>query len=262
MKKAYDVYTEAIRDHFKIFYANWPIGTPIKLGDYGTMDGRIFIPEGNITDDFKIKFKIRTDTTKDHYYFKSTDSVKVEFFPKGSVSIHPSMPSIRASMRIEFAKEESVFFNSAGIRNHSIESIDNLGNIILSMFKNNKWSEKKVVVTRLVQADSATVIISGKSGASICLDAQSVAIPNINLADASIKFLVSVDNGIAFQIISEEGYFPMLGISGIKTKHWYLPGSKNEWEPTVKMVYMNINNVKKSITKKATTYNEFYFGDI
>ncbi|MEA3282868.1 MAG: hypothetical protein U9Q68_10025 [Euryarchaeota archaeon] len=26
MKKAYKIYTEAIRDHFKVFYANWPIG--------------------------------------------------------------------------------------------------------------------------------------------------------------------------------------------------------------------------------------------
>jgi hypothetical protein len=186
MKKAYKVYTEAIRDHFKIFYANWPIGEPLKLGDYGIMSGKIFIREGNIVDDYNIPFQPRIDPSQGNYYFKSTDSVKVEFFPKGSY-IQPGMPRIKASMKMDFANEEAVFFNAAGIRNHSIESSAKLGETILSMFKEEKWSEKKVIITRLVQADSTTVIISGKSNASISLDAESEAIPNIKLADASIK---------------------------------------------------------------------------
>lgn len=262
MKKAYDVYTEAIRDHFKVFYANWPIGEPVKIGDYGIMNGRIFIREGNIIDDYNIQFQSRIDTTQDHYYFKSTDSVKVEFFPKGSY-IQPGMPRIKASMKIDFANEESVFFNAAGIKNHSIESLAKLGETILSMFKQGKWSEKRVIVTQIVQADSTTIIISGKSGASISLDAESEAIPNIDLADASIRISVRVDDGVAFKIITEDGYFPMIGISGIKPKRWWLPGSEDAWTPLAKMVYMNMSSSKNLINKGETTYeDEFYFGDI
>jgi len=148
MKKVYDVYTEAIRDHFKVFYANWPIGEPVALGDYGIMSGRIFIREGNITKDYNIQFKTRVDTTLDYYYFKSADSVEVEFFPKGSY-IQPGMPRIKASMKIAFGSNEAVFFNAAGIKNHSIESTAKLGEIILSMFKEGKWSEKRFILTRL-----------------------------------------------------------------------------------------------------------------
>ena len=32
---------------FKVFYANWPIGEPVKLGDYGIMNGRIFIEDNS-----------------------------------------------------------------------------------------------------------------------------------------------------------------------------------------------------------------------
>ena len=262
MTNAYKVYTEAIRDHFKVFYANWPIGEPLKLGDYGTMDGKIFIRDGNIVDDYNISFQPRIDPSKDNYYFKSADSVKVEFFPKGSY-IQPGMPRISASMKIDFANGEGVFFNATGIKNHSIESSAKLSETILSMFKERKWSEKRVVITRLVQADSTTIIISGKAKASISLDAKSVAIPNIDLADASIKLAVSVDDGIGFAIITEEGCFPMIGISGIKTKRWYKPWGNDEFAPRAKWLYANVDYIKGEISNNKTTYDEeFYFGDI
>jgi len=264
MKKVYDIYTEVIRDHFKVFYANWPIGEPVKLGDYGIMSGRIFICEGNIEDDYNIKFKHRTDTTKDRYYFKSNHSAKVEFFPKGSFYIQPNMPNIKASMKIEFGRGVSVFFNASGIKNHSIADFAKVEENIFSKFKQDKWSEKKVVVNRLVQADSTTIIISGKSGASICLDAESKAITNINLADASIRLSVRVENGVAFEIISEDGLFPMIGIAGIKPKHIW-PRGKDDFEflPLEKRVYSDIYNAKIAINKGLTTYDkEFYVGDI
>lgn len=262
MTNAYKVYTEAIRDHFKVFYANWPIGEPLKLGDYGTMDGKIFIRDGNIVDDYNISFQPRIDPSKDNYYFKSADSVKVEFFPKGSY-IQPGMPRISASMKIDFANEEAVFFNAAGIKNHSIESSAKLSETILSMFKKGEWPKKRFIITRLVQADSTTVVISGKSSASISLDAESVAIPNIDLADASIKLALRVDDGIVFTIITEEGFFPMIGISGIKPKRWYRPRRNDEFVPMTKLVYANIDYIEKEINNNKTTYDEeFYFGDI
>jgi len=108
-----------------------------------------------------------------------------------------------------------------------------------------------------------TVIISGKSNASISLDAESEAVPNIKLADASIKLAISVDDGVAFQIITKDGYFPMIGISGIKAKRRYIPWSRDEWIPLAKSVYANIDYIKKEINNNKTTYNkEFYFGDI
>ena len=262
MKKAYKVYTEAIRNHFRVFYANWPIGEPVKLGDYGIMSGKIFIREGNIVNDYNLQFQPRIDLSRDNYYFKSTGSVKVEFFPKGTY-IQPGMPRISASMKIDFANDEAVFFNAAGIKNHSIESSAKLGETILSMFNEGKWSEKKVIITRLVQADSTTIIISGKTNASISLDAKGVAIPNIDLADASIKLAVSVDDGIGFKIITEDGYFPMIGISGIKAKRWYKPMGNDEFVPMAKLVYANVDYIKGEISNNKTTYDEeFYFGDI
>lgn len=262
MKKAYKVYTEAIRNHFKVFFANWPIGEPVKLGDYGIMSGKIFIREGNIVNDYNLQFQPRIGLSRDNYYFKSTDSVKVEFFPKGSY-IQPGMPRISASMEIGFANEEAVFFNAAGIKNHSIESSAKLGETILSMFKEGKWSEKRVIITRLVQADSTTIIISGKTNASISLDAKGAAIPNIDLADTSIKLAVSVDNGIGFKIITEGGYFPMIGISGIKAKRWYMPRGNDEFVPMAKWAYANVDYIKGEISNNKTTYDEeFYFGDI
>jgi len=95
------------------------------------------------------------------------------------------------------------------------------------------------------------------------LEAESEAIPGIDLADASIKLSIGNDNGVAFNVITKEGHYPMIGISGIKTKRWWLPGSEHEWTPLVKMVYTNIAHIKKEINNSKTTYDEeFYFGDI
>jgi hypothetical protein len=261
MPASYKIYAKSLHDHFKVFYANWPPGENIKLGDYGILNGDVFIPEGNITEQFNLQFNRRDDPTKDNYNFKSTDSVSITFLPKGSYT-QTGMPSVKASLKIDFSNTASVFFNAAGIKHSLIEGMDKLGKIILGMFETQKWPASRFVVTRLVQADSATIIISGKSGASMTLDAESDAIPNINLADASIKLAVSVDSGIEFNIVCAEGYYPLFGLSGIKAKHWYLPGSANNWQPKLMTVYKNMDYIKTEIANKKTTYDEFYFGDI
>jgi hypothetical protein len=77
-----DLYLDQLKKHFKIFYANWVLGGPIKLGDYGIIQGNIFIPIGNFEDDFPNEFpsntiQIAQDPTKDQKEFKSERGVEV-----------------------------------------------------------------------------------------------------------------------------------------------------------------------------------------
>jgi len=261
MSKAYEIYTDALRDHFKIYYANWPPGEPIELGDFGMMDGNIFIPEGNISKDLNIQFETRNDKTEDVYEFKSDNSIEIKFIPKGSF-IAPQIPSIKASMEIKFSHPRSVYFVASGITHHSIFPSNEIGAIILGMFKEQKWPKNRLVITKLVQAATSTIIISGKSGAIVGLEAESDAIPNIDLADASIKLGLTIDNGTEFKIISADGLYPLFGLSGIKPKHWLLPNSSDIWQPRSRNVYLNIDYITRNIDNNRLTFDDLYFGDI
>jgi len=261
MGKLYRIYTEALHDHFKVFYANWPVGDLIKLGDYGIMDGKIFIREGNIEKDFKIKIGKIFDKTKDTYEFQSTDSVSVTFNAKGSIV--NSIPLVKASIDIEFSAEQSVFFNSAGITHETIENLAKIGSVIKKMHKEKKWPAKRVIISRLVHAENTLIAVSGGQKSILSLEADSDQIEKINLADAGIALGVKKESGIAFKIVNGTGYYPLLGIAGIKPARWYVPGEKDKWTPTMKLMLRSLDeSMVKVDSNKAEYDDEFIFGDI
>jgi len=259
--KAYRTYSESLRDHFKVFYANWPPGELLRLGDTGTLDGKIFIRDGNVQSDLGLQVDSRTDQTGDHYSFKSEDSVSIGFTAKGQTTAQPGLAA-RAAIEIGFSSKDSVFFNAAGVRHHSLENPALLGRLILELHKQGKWSPRRFVVTRLVESDNCTTIISGSSRSSIRLEAQS-DVPRIDLADASLKLDVATENSIAFEIVSASGHYPLLGLSGIKPARWYVPGDRPEWSSNAKRIYMNMDLALEAVRSGEGKHEEaFLFGDI
>lgn len=47
-----DLYSNEFKSNVKILYANWDPGGPIELGDYGILNGNIFIPVRKLRNDF------------------------------------------------------------------------------------------------------------------------------------------------------------------------------------------------------------------
>src|SRR4051812_18812634 len=114
-----EVWCDTIHDQFVVLYANWPLGAPISLGDYGVLvkgglfsHGTIFVRKGNIGDsDYKIAITERPDPDYKSYSFQSSKGVSVDFAAKGDVTPGGGT-HINASMTVQFSKQNAAFFNA------------------------------------------------------------------------------------------------------------------------------------------------------
>ncbi|MDQ3998155.1 MAG: hypothetical protein M3303_14195 [Gemmatimonadota bacterium] len=109
------VYTDELRDHFKVYYATWDPNTPLRLGDIGMLDGKIFTRRGSLAANYNLEFTERDDFHSAHFDFQSTSGVDVEFIAKGQI------PNVNARVEVKFSRENAVFFNAADGRSRSID---------------------------------------------------------------------------------------------------------------------------------------------
>jgi hypothetical protein len=116
-------------------------GAPIELGDYGIMDGNIFIHMGKLKNDFEAfagdVIQLSTDPTKDLMEFKSESGVDVNFMAKGSVNAAGTTLA-KAALEIKFSEKDAVFFNAADCTTTRIANKAKVGDILMQMLEDKK----------------------------------------------------------------------------------------------------------------------------
>lgn len=233
MRKIANIYSNAIKDHFKVLYANWEPGTPIELGDYGKMDGNVFIPMGKLKNDFP-EFKMgllqkASDKKKDNKEFKSESGVEVILLPKGTVSIQGAALA-KATLDIKFSGKNIVYFNAIGCTNTRLANKAKLGEALKQKLSNGDWNKDYCVVTDLVEADKAIIAISKSSNSGISFEAESPLLQKINLSDASIKLDLKMEKDIGYRVPAEEGLTLLIGLCKIES---HFLSKKRTFEPRI-----------------------------
>lgn len=209
------IYTDAVYENLKPLYANWEPGKPLQLGDFGTMRDNTFITLGNIAD-LGLKFSERVDTTKDHKYFASEDSTEVKFHAKGSIPVS-GVVNATASLEVNFASKNAVFFNAADCEYFMVANKVELGKAVMALYERKSWKREWAVVTDLIQAGASTIAISGSNSSSIVFEATG-NVERINLADASLGITVKSSSNIGYQVVAEKGLIPLLGLCKIQSR--------------------------------------------
>lgn len=210
------LYAKTIHQHFTPMYANWQPGTPIGLGDYGTISDNIFTRIGNIGDPpLSITFATRDDTAADQYEFTSSANTEFTFHVAASGG-GGNVASANASVDIKFGSSNSVYFNAAGCRLISIEDIASLGAELIKHEKTGAWKTAFAVVTSVMDAKATTVIVSTARNAAISLEAKGEGVKTVDLADASIKLGFTHSKNVGFKVITADGMTPLLGLMQVK----------------------------------------------
>jgi hypothetical protein len=144
--KIAEIYTTGVYDNLQPLYANWFPDTPVKMGDYGILNDRQFVPIGNIGDAaIGIAFKVRSSTDKSQINFSSSDSTKVTLTAAGSVNASGGV-NVKASLEIDFSSEEAVYFNAAECVYNMVDDKVTLGNSIMALFNNGAWNRDWAIV--------------------------------------------------------------------------------------------------------------------
>jgi hypothetical protein len=89
---------------------------------------------------------------------------------------------------------------------------------VLQRFAENKWPKDWLIITELVEAKEATILISNAKDSQIELKANADISPSseLNIADAEFNFSVVSKRGLSTEIIAKEGVTPLYRVAGIR----------------------------------------------
>lgn len=210
------------------YHATWLPGTKIELGDIGTMVKGTFVKISNL-EDKGISFEIEYDTTKTNLDHASKGSVSISSKASGSI---PSAGSVlkegEAGITVNFNREKSILFKAKGTLSHSIKDQIKLGKDIIKLYEAGDWNINLVVVTEVVVADSATILISNSSNAKIELKAKAeLNVSSVGITSADLDINPAFSHGLSTEIIASSGITPLFRARKVKAGWFRKPGLKN-----------------------------------
>src|SRR5712691_11549941 len=170
MASLVDIYTTAVHDNLRPLRANWEPTQPIKLGDFGILDGEAFQRIGNIADQKLNIGKVIKDEIGDQKIFSSRGNTTLAFHAKGSSANDPAV-TVNANIEISFSAEDAAFFNAAACSYSIVGDKAALGAQIMKAHDAGSWQREWAVVTDLVTAKSTTIVISGSTSGNVVLEA-------------------------------------------------------------------------------------------
>jgi hypothetical protein len=209
------VYTDNLHRNFKTLFATWPPNDSVRLGDYGALQGNVFVRLANVTDTLGLSFQERKDSARSgNYEYGSSDLTDIEFHAVAGASAG-GVP-VKAGLDITFSSENAVFFKAAGYTPVSVEDQVTFGDRIMGLYQSACWEKKFVVLTALLLSAGATIITSGSNNTAISLEASADAVAVIDLADASLKLGVRRPKNVAFKVVTESGLVSLVSPSKVQ----------------------------------------------
>jgi hypothetical protein len=168
----------------------------------------------------KIDFEVNADdTTPADMSYKTEGAVNVTTKLSGTAALPGSiLKDTDAGLTIEFNKKNAIVFEADQTLTSTIADTIGLGEAVLKSFEDGKWDKNCVVITELVTAKAATILISSLAGAKIELKVTtSVSAPAIDLADASLGLSTQFSKSMDTTIIAQAGITPLFKAMKIRT---------------------------------------------
>ncbi|MBS1705484.1 MAG: hypothetical protein JST40_06390 [Armatimonadetes bacterium] len=205
MKSVAQIFVDGMKNRFGELSPYWPLGMPIALGDYGTMNRGVFTRLGNVFDEELVETDLNDDITgpMTHHEFKSEGKVSTSF----KLVANANLPGNRAKAEfaIDFAGEDAFYFTLAGARVRALKKVASLGQKLIELDKQYKWKREYCVVTTLLEAEEARFIVSGSSTSSVGFDlefASTTTSPQLDLGtswkktrEQNLSYEYEADNG-------------------------------------------------------------------
>ena len=169
------------------YYATWEPGTPLSIGDVGVLNHNEFNREANL-DDLNIKYQVLRDPSSNplRYVSKGNTSIMTKIAGEANIPGVKGLKVADAGVVINFKKEKGVAFEALGVTHQTIKNIIALKQDIINAYKEKKWQKEWVVITDLISAKSATVLISKAADASVELHAKA-DVPDLSIANVDAK---------------------------------------------------------------------------
>lgn len=215
MSDLFRYYTDDVHANFDPLFAAWPPTTQVALGDFGYLRHNVFERKSNLK--YRgIAFSTEPpDPGISTYDYSSKGAVRVS--ASGAAATSAPQGNAQAKIGIEFKREGSVYLHAIGCAEIRVKDEIELGNRLVALFLAGQWNDDWVVVTRVVTAKSATILMASDKDASITLEASGQSQPP-DLLNANVKLSASSERNIGLKVITESELTPLFGLSQVRDR--------------------------------------------
>jgi len=203
-------YQKIINKQLK-YIGTWLPGIPIELGAVGILKQGTFQRVTSLSE-LKIKYKTRTNTNRNGFNITS-EGILITGGNTGG-----TMPKASAKISVEFQRANSLLLRTKGVVHHIISDHVTIGVAIKDLKNKGIWKQNWIVVTEVVEVESATILFSTSANNQVDLETRILegAIGNLNIADASLGWKMTRGKNLGVEMIAEEKMTPLFKASKIK----------------------------------------------
>jgi hypothetical protein len=198
------------------YLPTWIPSTYLQVGDVVVFENGGF-RRVNRLHDLGIEARFETDLSLVTYDYASAGAVTIRAKAAGDdPAAGSTLGKTDAGLFVEFSRANAILFRAEDCQVSSIVNQDSLGKEIEFRYEKGDWSKDRFIVTEVVSAASATIIISSASNAKLDLVARgSVKGGTLSLADVKANFDVVSFTDIGIKIVADTDLTPMFRSSGI-----------------------------------------------
>jgi hypothetical protein len=221
----YSAYTKDIHKHLR-YRATWLPGTPVALGDVGILDKGVLVPQTSLPR-LGVDFEVQTDTVPDGTLdYQSANEVSIAIKAAGELNKRfNALAEADAGALVEFTDADSVLLQLRGVRVERVADQAALRRALLDAVvaadDQRRWDRDWVVVTDVVTAASATILIAGGRGSRIELKAAASVAPT-SLADVDAGLTTVSESQVSTKIVAQNGLTPLYRGMRVRRNFWWL----------------------------------------
>ena len=220
-----ELYLKQIQEQFR-YRPIWPPSKPLEVGVIGKIPRGIFTNFTTIEKELGVKPEIQSTYKKDDVLeFETSGSVQTTLKFKGDAKPQNAqyLGEADAGVVIEFNSGDAVLFKLKGYHTHQIMNLGEIQEAVVAKYKAKKWDKEYVLITEVIEADGATILISKNSGAKIELSANaSAGGKELNIADASLGWEMKSERSMATKVIAQSSITPLYLAMSIRSS-WFGP---------------------------------------
>lgn len=200
------------------YYLTQTIGTERRLGDVGYYTEDDGFNRRETLNNLGIQFDTREDEQPTDYQFEGgrgvTQSVSVAGEPVGDP--FKTITEAGAGVRLEFDTEASYAISIKGARELSISSKNKIAKA-LKEAETEYPDANNAIVSRVMTAESTTVLISGSSDAAVELRADaSVEVADFSIANLDASFEISYSKDMGIKQVGKRGATPLYDLTTLE----------------------------------------------
>lgn len=204
MSSVPELYAAFLFDQYH-FRATFPPGLRLALGDVGFLEDGVFDRYTNLHALGVTFEKQKSSAAREHATHVSSDGVEVRIKAAGQPAAgYSALLQGDAGLVSRFHDRLGFVVSLQGMSHWSILDHHALAQEILDLYRRQAWERRWFVITQLITAESATVLISESTGGEVELSAKANLAPDLGgLGKADAGLAIVRSQGLSTALLSE-----------------------------------------------------------